>query len=77
MGSGGEIPPEWYGGDLGEIEALAENLLKRRSRIRELIEAFGKSDRKPFPKWLKTGEKGEIRDWNEMRWGSKMTGSVN
>ena len=46
-----EVPPEWYGGDLGEMEALVEKLLARRSRIRELIEAFGNSDRKPFPNW--------------------------
>ena len=71
-----EVPPEWYGGDLSEIEALAENLLKRRSRIRELIEAFGKSDRNPFPKWLRTGEKAKEMDWQETRW-SNMTGKVN
>jgi hypothetical protein len=47
----GEIPPEWYGGDLGEIEALVEKLLARRGRIRELIEAFRHSDRHPFPHW--------------------------
>ena len=34
-----------------EMEMLVEKLLKRRSRIRELIEAFWKSDRRPFPKW--------------------------
>jgi hypothetical protein len=73
----GDVPPEWYGGDLSEMEALVEKLLKRRSRIRELIEAFGKSDRKPFPKWVGMGEKGEERGWSEMRWGSKMSRSVN
>ena len=46
-----EVPPEWYGGDLSEMEALVEKLLARQSRIRELIEGFGKSDRGPFPKW--------------------------
>jgi hypothetical protein len=73
----GEVPPEWYGGDLGEMEALVEKLLARRSRIRELIEAFGKSDRGPFPKWVGMGENASEMDWNELRWGSKMTGSVN
>jgi hypothetical protein len=72
-----EVPPEWYGGDVGEIEALVEKLLARRSRIRELIEAFGKSDRKPFPKWMGAGRGEEERDWSEMRWGSKMAGRVN
>ena len=47
----GEIPPEWYGGDLGEMEALVEKLLARRGRIRELIEDFRRSDRDPFPHW--------------------------
>ncbi len=46
-----EIPPEWYGGDVGEMEALVEKLLARRSRIRELIEGFRVSDRAPFPNW--------------------------
>jgi hypothetical protein len=45
------VPPEWYGGDLGEMEMLMEQLLARRNRIRELIEEFGESDRKPFPHW--------------------------
>ncbi len=52
-----EIPPEWYGGDPGELEALVEKLLGRRGRIRELIEAFRWSERKPFPKWVELGKK--------------------
>ncbi len=52
-----EIPPEWYGqdgasGDMGELERLVEALLRRQGRIRELIEEFGRSDRRPFPKWV-------------------------
>ena len=61
-----EVPPEWYG-DLGEMETLVEKLLTRRSRIRELIEMFGKSDRKPFPKWVPGGKKVED-GWNDKRW---------
>ena len=64
-----EVPPEWYGGDLSEMEALAEKLLARRSRIRELIEMFGKSDRKPFPKWVE-GEKKLAGGWHSTRWSS-------
>jgi len=64
-----EIPPEWYGGDLGEMEALVEKLLARRSRIRELVEMFGKSDRRPFPKWV-SGEKNPENGWNDLRWRS-------
>ncbi len=56
------IPPEWYGqdgkpGDMAELEALVETLLRRRGKIRELIEEFGRSDRRPFPKWVEMGRK--------------------
>jgi hypothetical protein len=46
-----EVPPEWYGGDPADMETLVEKLLARRARIRELIEAFRNSDRRPFPNW--------------------------
>jgi hypothetical protein len=72
-----EVPPEWYGGDLSEMEALVEKLLARRSRIRELIEDFGRSDRKPFPTWGGMGESGEKDGWKETRWGSSIVGRVN
>jgi hypothetical protein len=75
-GAANEVPPEWYGGDLSEMEGLVEKLLARRSRIRELIEEFGRSDRRPFPKWGVEGKKGE-EDWKKGRWGSSMTGRVN
>ena len=52
-----EIPPEWYGGDMGELEALVEKLLERRGKIRELIEEFGRSGREPFPKWVGLGKR--------------------
>ncbi len=71
-----EVPPEWYGGDLSEMEALVEKLLARRTRIRELIEGFGRSDRKPFPKWGEKGKSGE-EDWKGGRWGSNIGGRVN
>ncbi len=45
------VPPEWYGGDMADIERLMEQLLKRRSRIRELILSFRNSERAPFPLW--------------------------
>jgi len=66
------VPPEWYGGDQAEMEALVEKLLKRRSRIRELIEAFWKSDRQPFPKWGTGGGEREEGSWREGRWGDTM-----
>ena len=52
-----EIPPEWYGGDLGDLEMLVERLLARRGRIRELVEEFGRSGREPFPKWVGMGKR--------------------
>lgn len=67
-----DVPPEWYGGDLGEMEALVEKLLARRSRIRELIEAFRNSDRRPFPNWGKAQEGVPGEDWKEGPWGSTM-----
>ncbi len=38
-------------GDTRLIEVLMETLLKRRTRVRELLTAFRNSDREPFPKW--------------------------
>jgi hypothetical protein len=71
-----EIPPEWYGGDLDEMEALVEKLLARRSRIRELIEEFGKTDRQPFPKWGGVRKQMDESGWKEMGWGATI-GPVN
>jgi hypothetical protein len=51
------VPPEWYGGDTTELEQLVENLLERKTRVREHIELFRESSRRPFPKWLGMGEK--------------------
>lgn len=66
------VPPEWYGGDQSEMEALVEKLLGRRKRIRELIEAFGNSERRPFPKWGARGETGEEGSWKEGDGGARM-----
>lgn len=49
-----EVPPGWYGGDLAEMETLVEKLLRRRGRIRMLIESFRDSSRAPFPNWGST-----------------------
>jgi hypothetical protein len=73
----GEIPPEWYGGDLGEMEALVEKLLARRSRIRELIEAFAASGRRPFPEWGQSGSASLEEDWKQGRWGATMASRPN
>ena len=64
-----DVPPEWYGGDPGEMEALVEKLLARRSRIRELIGAFGNSDRRPFPKWGMGGRECDEGAWKATEMG--------
>jgi hypothetical protein len=46
------VPPEWYGGEIAALERLAEQLIERRDRVRELIVEFGESSRSPFPKWM-------------------------
>jgi len=72
-----DVPPEWYGGDQTEMEALVEKLLARRSRIRELIEAFGNSDRRPFPKWGRAGTESEEGSWKAAGWETRIDGRVN
>jgi hypothetical protein len=47
------VPPEWYGGDMNTIELLLQQMLRRRSRVRELIGSFRDSNREPFPMWEK------------------------
>src|SRR5579859_3697852 len=46
-----EIPPEWYESQDEELEKLARALISRRGMVRELIEAFRISVRRPFPEW--------------------------
>ncbi len=45
------VPPEWYDGQTSSLEGLMEELLRRRAGVRELIEAFRESDRRPFGRW--------------------------
>ena len=47
----GEIPPGWYSEQWDELEKLVRTLMERRGLVRELIEAFRVSSRRPFPKW--------------------------
>lgn len=48
------VPPEWYGNP-AELEVLMEAMLKRRSRVRELVTMFRESSRNPFPNWGRGG----------------------
>lgn len=67
-----QVPPEWYGGDPGDMEQLVERLLARRSRIREQIDGFALSDRKPFPNWGRTERNVEATPWKEFVRGGSM-----
>jgi hypothetical protein len=44
------IPTEWYG-DRDDLENLVEQLHRRRTMVRSLLEAFRTSSRQPFPNW--------------------------
>jgi hypothetical protein len=59
------------------MEALVEKLLMRRSRIRELIEAFAISDRRPFPQWGTAGAEVGAERWNPEHERSSMRGRPN
>jgi hypothetical protein len=47
----GQIPSEWYSGLSDELEKLVRTLIGRRGVVRELIETFRVSARRPFPEW--------------------------
>lgn len=47
----GEIPPQWYSADSGELEKMLEHLLRRRKMVRELIVSARNSSAQPFPNW--------------------------
>jgi len=65
------VPPEWYGGDTAVIERLMEQMLGRRSRVRELIASFRDSEREPFPMWDTGGKIVVPRQFAEMSAASK------
>jgi hypothetical protein len=64
----GMIPPEWYGGDLSVLELLVEQLLARRSRVRELIDQFRDSSRRPFPNWGMAPDDLSRKSFPEPQW---------
>jgi hypothetical protein len=47
----GEIPPEWYADDYDAVLRLLEQLLRRRTRVPELLLSARSSNRQPFPSW--------------------------
>ena len=52
----GEIPIEWYCGKRDELSNLVRSLIERRGFVRQLIEAFRLSPRRPFPGWRTSAE---------------------
>ncbi len=46
-----QIPREWLNGDEEELERLLTQLLRRRSRIPDLIRDCGRGRANPFPNW--------------------------
>ena len=46
-----QIPREWYGAALDELDRLLSRLLERRSLVRDLVLSFKNSSRNPFPNW--------------------------
>jgi hypothetical protein len=53
-----EIPPEWYADECDALDQLVNKLIRRRRIVRDLIQAFRDSPRRPFPGWH--GQSGDI-----------------
>ncbi len=70
------VPPEWYGGELAEMERLVEQLIHRRARVRELITEFRETSRAPFPKWVEGGKRAETRGLPGLEWVEDDDGGV-
>ncbi len=62
------VPPEWYGGDPSAIEGVVEHLIRRRDRVRELIDGFRNSSREPFPNWNKLPGKVSSQQFPDPHW---------
>jgi hypothetical protein len=70
------VPPEWYGGNIADIEQLMEQLMMRRERIRELITQFRESSRAPFPNWMRGARIGRGGQFAEPEWADNIRGSI-
>lgn len=47
-----QIPPAWYADDFDAVLRLSEQLVRRRTRVPELLLEAKKSNRQPFPNWM-------------------------
>lgn len=70
------LPPEWYEGQADVLEKLVEQLLERRSRVRDLITAFRNSSRQPFPNWNGVGVSVGSGQFPRPDWGDSVSGRV-
>jgi len=70
------IPPDWYGGDMNALEALAEKLIQRQGSIRDRIDQFRRSDRQPFPNWGMRMTEVPVEAWPAVQYGATI-GRVN
>lgn len=55
------IPPEWYESDWAALKRLTDQIVARRSKVRELITAFRHSSRQPFPAWTEATQKAMVQ----------------
>ena len=65
------VPPEWYEGNAEALESLAETLIQRQTKVRELVDSFRESQRAPFPNWGKAKESFLAAQFEEPQWADK------
>lgn len=70
------IPPEWYEGEMADLERLVEQLMQRRSKVRDLIAAFRNSSRHPFPNWNQTATRTAAQQFPAPVWGDSVSGRI-
>jgi hypothetical protein len=70
------VPPEWYEGDLNVLEGLVEQLLRRKTRVRDLITEFRESSRQPFPNWNGKGGAVGRGQFSGSGWDDSVSGRV-
>ncbi len=67
------MPREWFGSPVIELEILIDRLFARRGRIRELILQFRESSRDPFPQWKRGSlPKAAVRRSQVLSWSTSL-----
>jgi hypothetical protein len=70
------VPPEWYEGNLEVLETLVEQLMERRTRVKDLITEFRESSRAPFPNWNAKGTSLGRGQFSPTAWDDSVSGRV-